>query len=80
MSNERFITRDEVSLMVGLSKKAIRTREKAGTFPQPIPLSNRTRVYRESEVQAWMLAQVRAADARREDSASKMAALREGAV
>lgn len=79
MPNERFITRAEVSQMVGLSPKSIRQRERDGTFPAPIPLSNKTRVYREIEVQKWMAAQVRAAESRRAASTEKMSALREGA-
>lgn len=60
---DKFLTMDEVLERTALSKTEIYRRIKAGTFPRSIPLGRWKVVFLESEVRAWMEAQVAAADA-----------------
>jgi len=61
---QRFLSKAEVRDLVKLSYTEIARREARGDFPQRIPLgAHRTsrRVWLESEVLAWILAQVKRA-------------------
>lgn len=57
---DRFLKIDEVETMVGLKKTAIYDRIKAGGFPRQYLLGKSAR-WMESEVLAWMKAQVQRA-------------------
>jgi len=67
--DESFLSKAEVRAMVKLSYAETARREKDGRFPQRIPLGdypNSRRVYRRSEIQAWIRQQIvraRGADA-----------------
>ena len=61
---QRFLSKAEVRHLVKLSHTEIARREARGEFPKRIPLgAHRTsrRVYLESEILAWILAQVQRA-------------------
>ena len=61
---QRFLSKAEVRDKVKLSYTEIARREERGEFPKRIPLgAHRTsrRVYLESEVDAWMKAQIQRA-------------------
>jgi prophage regulatory protein len=60
---ERFISVKQVLDRVCLSKTQLYKRINAGTFPRSVPLGTQKVVFLESEIDAWMLAQVAASDA-----------------
>ena len=64
--SERFISIKEAAFRCSLGKTALYKRIAARTFPRPIPLGINKVVIRESELLAWMQAQVDAADANAE--------------
>lgn len=51
---ERLIRLASVEQQTGLKKSAIYAGAKVGTFPQPIRLSRRCVVWRETEIQQWI--------------------------
>lgn len=60
--DERFLTRREVELRVGLKKSAIYARMKEDKFPKPIPDDETHSVWwLKSEIDAYMLKKVRRA-------------------
>jgi prophage regulatory protein len=66
---ERFISVKQVLDRICLSKTELYERMKAGTFPRSVALGPQKVVFLESEIDAWMIAQVEASgqsgDARR---------------
>ncbi len=58
----RYLDYPEVTAIVGLTKTPLRSRVKAGTFPQPVALSSRCIRFRSDQVAAWMEAQSAAPD------------------
>lgn len=58
---ERFITIKAVLDRVALSRTEMYRRLKAGTFPRSVALGPQKVVFLESEIDAWMQAQVEAA-------------------
>ena len=61
---QRFLSKAEVRSLVKLSYTEIARREARGEFPKRIPLGpypTSRRVYLESEILAWILAQVKRA-------------------
>lgn len=55
---ERFIKLPEVMNKTGLSRSTIYRNMKAGDFPKSIQLNQQNIVWLESEVNAWMKAQI----------------------
>lgn len=55
---ERLIRLPAVLSLVGLGRTAVLDRVKAGAFPQPLKIGRAT-LWREAEVSAWVVAQVR---------------------
>jgi prophage regulatory protein len=62
-----------VTEKTGLKKSAIYSAIRAGTFPAPVPISERRVAWRESEVDAWIAARIAAAAS--PELAAKRAAL-----
>lgn len=58
---ERFLTFKDTCAKVALSKTVIYARMRAGTFPRTIGLGPQKVVFLESEIDAWMQAQVQTA-------------------
>ncbi len=58
----RYLDYPEVTAIVGLTKTPIRSRVKAGTFPQPVALSSRCVRFRSDQIADWMDAQSAAPD------------------
>ncbi|MBN8508534.1 MAG: AlpA family phage regulatory protein [Burkholderiales bacterium] len=56
---ERLIRLPAVLDLVGLGRTAVLDRVKAGAFPAPVRIG-RAALWREAEVSAWVVAQVRA--------------------
>lgn len=76
MQNERFLTLDQVSDLVGMTPRAIKVHARAGRFPAAIPLTLRTNVWRESEVREWMELRVAEAPLLRAEQTGALAAVR----
>jgi prophage regulatory protein len=57
---ERFLSVKQVLERVGLCRTTLYERMRAGTFPQTFPLGPTRVAFRESEVDAWMQAQINA--------------------
>jgi len=55
----RFISMRQLRDRVGLSKTSIYRRINSGTFPPSVPLGPKRVVFIESEVEAWMRAEIR---------------------
>jgi prophage regulatory protein len=55
---ERFLSMRQVLERVGLSRTTLYERMDAGTFPQSVPLGPRRVAFVESQVDAWMQAQI----------------------
>jgi prophage regulatory protein len=55
---ERFLSMRQVLERVGLSRTTLYERMDAGTFPQSVPLGPRRIAFVESQVDAWMTAQI----------------------
>lgn len=54
MINHRLLKLKEVISTTGLSRSYVYELAKAGTFPQPLKLSERSSAWVESEVQQWI--------------------------
>ncbi|HEX7727470.1 MAG TPA: AlpA family phage regulatory protein [Terracidiphilus sp.] len=54
------LRKKQVLLMVGLSASTVYSLQKAGSFPQPIKLSQRTTGWLTSDIQQWL--QMKAAE------------------
>ncbi|WON72878.1 AlpA family transcriptional regulator [Nitrosospira sp. Is2] len=52
------LRRKQVEARTGLSRSSIYFKVSAGTFPQPVRLGIRTVGWIESEIEAWLLAQI----------------------
>lgn len=55
---ERFLRIPEVVAMIGMGRSTVYDMLAAGTFPAPVKLAVRVVAWRESEVRAWMAAQI----------------------
>lgn len=53
------LRRKQVEARIGLSRSTIYERIKAGTFPAPISLGAKSVGWIESEIEAWLSAQVK---------------------
>lgn len=60
MTNNRFITLDEVIDRVCLSKTYIYRKIKLGDFPKPVPLGPYKVAFLESEIEEWIAARLEA--------------------
>ena len=54
MTNQRLLKLKQVMSITGLSRSYVYELAKAGTFPQPLKLSERSSAWLESEVQQWI--------------------------
>ena len=54
MTNQRLLKLKQVMSITGLSRSYVYELAKAGTFPQPLKLSERSSAWVESEVQQWI--------------------------
>ena len=54
--NERYLTTNQVSALTTLSRASIHRKVRAGELPQPIRISERRTVFRESLIREWMAA------------------------
>jgi len=68
MQPQRFVTEKMVTALTTLHRTQIARMVKAGTFPQPIYVSERRKAWPEAEIVAWMDA---AAAGRRSRRAAK---------
>ena len=55
---EKFLRRDAVEALTGLSRAAIYAGMKAGTFPTTIRIGKSAVAWRESDLEAWQLARI----------------------
>ena len=60
---ESFLRLPAVEQQTGLKKSAIYAGAKVGRFPQPVRLSRRCVVWRDSEIQQWIAERVAASQA-----------------
>ncbi len=60
----RFVRPGEVVKMLGVSKTTLWRMVRAGAFPRPVQITERTRGYLLDDVQAWMQARLEAVAAR----------------
>lgn len=58
---EKFLRRDAVEALTGLSRAAIYAGMKAGTFPMTIRIGKAAVAWRESDIEAWQLARIASA-------------------
>jgi prophage regulatory protein len=63
---ERFLSMKQVLERVGLSRTTLYERMNAGAFPQSVPLGPKRIAFVESQVDAWMQAQIEAPSSRDE--------------
>ena len=63
---ERFMRRPEVIERTGLPRATIYERMAEGTFPRPIRIGKMTVAWRETEIDAWILAQIEANERQRQ--------------
>jgi predicted DNA-binding transcriptional regulator AlpA len=77
MENERFLTLDQVAELVGLTTRNIKVHVREGRFPQPIPITLRTNVWRETEVREWMADRIADAPVLRAEQTAVLSRARE---
>lgn len=53
-NDERFLTAAAVAQLTTLSRATIERKVKAGQLPAPIYISERRKVFRESQIRHWM--------------------------
>lgn len=61
VQKERFLRMPEVEGTIGRKRSSIYADVKAGKFPEPIRISTRCTVWRESDVQKWMAERIKEA-------------------
>ena len=57
MQGEHFLTEKSVAQITTFSRATINRKVTAGEFPKPLWISERRKVWKESEVSGWMAAQ-----------------------
>lgn len=50
---EKFLRRRKVEELTGLARSTIYDRIKAGTFPKPVKIGDRSVAWRQSDIDAW---------------------------
>lgn len=58
----RLLRMSAVSARVGLSRSAIYVMIKAGTFPKPVPLNDKSVGWLEAEVEEWIASRIAVRD------------------
>jgi prophage regulatory protein len=61
MTEERFLSPNDVAALTSLHRASIYRKVGAGEFPAPVRISERRVAFKESEVRAWMEAREKVA-------------------
>lgn len=61
---DRFLRRDAVETLTGLSRSAIYAAMRAGTFPEPVRIGKSAVAWRACEIEEWQSARIAATNRR----------------